>query len=73
MFPCHPHASSRGTPCRRMLKNVEQCSSRARRGVGLPLQTPGCRPPVLNRTWALDFMTETLYDGGRLRLLAESR
>jgi putative transposase len=24
---------------------------------------------VLNRTWALDFMTETLYDGRRVRLL----
>ena len=26
-------------------------------------------PPVLNRTWALDFMSETLYDGRRVRLL----
>jgi putative transposase len=26
-------------------------------------------PPVLNQTWALDFMTETLYDGRRVRLL----
>ena len=26
-------------------------------------------PPVLNRTWALDFMSEMLYDGRRVRLL----
>ena len=26
-------------------------------------------PPVLNRTWARDFMSETLYDGRRVRLL----
>jgi putative transposase len=25
-------------------------------------------PPVLNQTWALDFMTETLYDGRPVRL-----
>jgi putative transposase len=25
--------------------------------------------PVLNQTWAIDFMTETLYDGRRVRLL----
>jgi hypothetical protein len=26
-------------------------------------------PPVLNQTWALDFMADTLYDGRRVRLL----
>lgn len=26
-------------------------------------------PPVLNRTWAIDFMGDTLYDGRRYRLL----
>lgn len=31
----------------------------------LPLEAP----PVLNRTWALDFMGDTLYDGRRYRLL----
>jgi putative transposase len=30
-------------------------------------------PPVLNQTWALDFMTETLYDGRRVRLGATWR
>ena len=30
---------------------------------------PLVAPPVLNQTWAIDFMTETLYDGRRIRLL----
>ena len=30
---------------------------------------PWAAPPVLNQTWALDFMSETLYDGRRVRLL----
>ena len=30
---------------------------------------PLTAPPVLNQTWALDFMTETLYDSRRVRLL----
>jgi putative transposase len=33
------------------------------------IRQPLTAPPVLNRTWALDFMTETLYDGRRVRLL----
>ena len=33
------------------------------------MRQPLAAPPVLNQTWALDFMTETLYDGRRVRLL----
>ena len=33
------------------------------------VRQPLTAPPVLNQTWALDFMTETLYDGRRVRLL----
>jgi putative transposase len=33
------------------------------------IRQPLTAPPVLNQTWALDFMTETLYDGRRIRLL----
>jgi putative transposase len=33
------------------------------------VRQPLTAPPVLNHTWALDFMTETLYDGRRTRLL----
>jgi putative transposase len=33
------------------------------------IRQPLVAPPVLNQTWALDFMTETLYDGRRIRLL----
>ena len=33
------------------------------------MRQPLTAPPVLNRTWALDFMTETLYDRRRIRLL----
>jgi hypothetical protein len=32
------------------------------------IRQPLTAPPVLNQTWALDFMTETLYDGRRVRL-----
>ena len=38
---------------------------RATRRVRQPLTAP----PVLNRTWALDCRSETLYDGRRVRLL----
>ena len=33
------------------------------------MRQPLTAPPVLNRTWALDFMTETLSDRRRIRLL----
>jgi putative transposase len=33
------------------------------------IRQPLTAPPVLNQTWALDFMTETLHDGRRVRLL----
>ena len=40
-----------------------------RRRVPRRVRQPLTAPPVLNRTWALDFMTETLYDRRRIRLL----
>jgi putative transposase len=42
---------------------------RTTRRVPRRVRQPLSAPPVLNRTWALDFMTETLYDGRRVRLL----
>jgi putative transposase len=33
------------------------------------IRQPLTAPPILNQTWALDFMTETLYDGRRIRVL----
>lgn len=42
---------------------------RTTRGVPRRVRQPLTAPPVLNQTWALDFMTETLYDGRRVRLL----
>jgi putative transposase len=42
---------------------------RTTRRVPRRVRQPLAAPPVLNRTWALDFMTETLYDGRRVRLL----
>jgi putative transposase len=33
------------------------------------IRQPLAAPPVLNQTWALDFMADTLYDGRRVRLL----
>ena len=42
---------------------------RTTRRVPRRIRQPLTAPPVLNRTWALDFMTETLYDGRRVRLL----
>jgi putative transposase len=33
------------------------------------IRQPLTVPLVLNQTWALDFMTETLYDRRRVRLL----
>jgi putative transposase len=33
------------------------------------IRQPLTAPPILNQTWALDFMTDTLYDGRRVRLL----
>ena len=32
------------------------------------IRQPLTAPPVLNQTWALDFMTDTLYDGRRERM-----
>ncbi len=42
---------------------------RTTRRVPRRIRQPLVAPPVLNQTWALDFMTETLYDGRRVRLL----
>ena len=42
---------------------------RTTRRVPRRIRQPLTAPPVLNQTWALDFMTETLYDGRRVRLL----
>lgn len=42
---------------------------RTTRRVPRRLRQPLTAPPVLNHTWALDFMTETLYDRRRVRLL----
>ena len=42
---------------------------RTTRRVPRRARQPLTAPPVLNRTWALDFMSETLYDGRRVRLL----
>ena len=41
---------------------------RTTRRVPRRIRQPLTAPPVLNQTWALDFMTETLYDGRRVRL-----
>lgn len=42
---------------------------RTTRRVPKRLRQPLSAPPVLNQTWAMDFMTETLYDARRVRLL----
>ena len=42
---------------------------RTRRRVPRRPRVPLCAPPVLNRTWALDFMRDTLYDGRVFRTL----
>jgi hypothetical protein len=42
---------------------------RTTRRVPRRIRQPLAASPVLNQTWALDFMTETLYDGRRVRLL----
>jgi len=42
---------------------------RTTRRVPQRVRQPLAAPPVLNQTWAMDFMTETLYDARRVRLL----
>lgn len=42
---------------------------RTTRRVPKRLRQPLAAPPRLNQTWALDFMTDTLYDARRVRLL----
>jgi putative transposase len=42
---------------------------RTTRRVPRRIRQPLTAPPALNQTWTLDFMTETLYDGRRVRLL----
>jgi putative transposase len=42
---------------------------RTTRRVPKRVRQPLTAPPVLNQTWAMDFMTETLYDRRRVRLL----
>ena len=42
---------------------------RTTRRVPRRIRQPLAAPPQLNQTWALDFMTETLYDRRRVRLL----
>jgi putative transposase len=42
---------------------------RTTRRVPKRIRQPLTAAPVLNQTWAMDFMTETLYDARRVRLL----
>lgn len=42
---------------------------RTTRRVPKRIRQPLAAPPQLNQTWALDFMTETLYDQRRIRIL----
>jgi len=42
---------------------------RTTRRVPHRVRQPLAAPPVLNQTWALDFMADTLYDRRRVRLL----
>jgi putative transposase len=42
---------------------------RTTRRVPKRIRQPLIAPPVLNQTWAMDFMTETLYDARRVRAL----
>ena len=42
---------------------------RTTRRVPRRTRQPLTAPPVLNQTWALDFMGDALYDGRRIRLL----
>jgi len=42
---------------------------RTTRRVPRRIRQPLTAPPILNQTWALDFMTDTLYDSRRIRLL----
>lgn len=42
---------------------------RTTRRVPKRIRQPLTAPPALNQTWAMDFMTETLYDARRVRLL----
>lgn len=42
---------------------------RTRKRLVRAVQHPLAAPPRLNHTWALDFMTDTLYDGRRFRTL----
>jgi hypothetical protein len=51
--------------CARRLNLPRRTTRRVPRRIRQPLTAP----PVLNQTWAFDFMTETLYDGRRVRLL----
>ena len=51
--------------CALRLNLPHRTTRRVPQRVRQPLQAPS----VLNRTWALDFMGETLYDGRRVRLL----
>ncbi len=51
--------------CALRLNLPRRTTRRVPRRVRQPLEAP----PVLNRTWALDFMTETLDDRRRIRLL----
>ena len=46
---------------------------RTTRRVPRRVRQPLAAPPVLNQTWALDFMTETLYDGRRVRAADDDR
>ena len=42
---------------------------RTRRRLPRRIQHPLEAPPILNRTWAIDYMCDTLYDGRRYRIL----
>ncbi len=51
--------------CALRLNRARRTKRRVPRRPGVPLMAP----PTLNRTWALDFMRDTLYDGRVFRIL----
>ena len=74
-WKCFSHLRLQGHPWNHKRVHRVYCAlrlnlpRRTTRRVPKRVRHPLAAPPMLNQTWALDFMSETLYDGRRIRLL----
>lgn len=68
-WKCYARLHNQGHPWNHKRVHRVYCALRLNRARRTKRRVPLSAPPSLNRTWALDFMHDALYDGRALRVL----